>query len=166
LVGALDHGVEARLNCINRKRFLINCAPDVIIFSGMSMKRDLKQVILLRRDMRLRRAEAAALASKASMAFVVEGDESEQSSSVKITLSGIEAEWILGASTRIILGVTSEEAMRKLLLKAEIQGVSTYEIMGMSSGKTDEEGSQLIAASLGPDEGDKLDLITGNLKLF
>lgn len=129
------------------------------------MKRELKQVILLRRDMRLRRAEAAALASKASMAFIVEGDESDQSGSVKVTLSGIEAEWMLGTSTRIILGVTSEDAMRKLLLKAELQGVSTYEIMGSSSGKVD-EGVQLIAASLGPDDSDKLDLITGNLKLF
>jgi len=138
---------------------------DVIIFSGTFMKRDLKQVILLRRDLRLRRAEAAALASKASMSFILEGDESDQSGCVKVTLSGIEAEWILGSSTRIILGVTSEEAMRKLLLKAELQGVSTYEITGSSSGKVD-EGIQLIAAALGPDEGDKLDLITGNLKLF
>lgn len=129
------------------------------------MKRDLKQVILLRRDMKLRRAEAAALASKASMAFIVEGDESDRSGSVQVDLSGIEAEWLLGSSTRIVLGVASEETMRKLLLKAEIQGVSTYEITGSSSGKTD-EGLQLIAAALGPDEGDKLDLITGNLKLF
>lgn len=137
----------------------------VIIFSGTFMKRELKQVILLRRDMRLRRAEAAALSSKASMAFIVEGDESDQSGTVKVTLSGIEAEWMLGTSTRIILGVTSEDAMRKLLLKAELQGVSTYEITGSSSGKVD-EGVQLIAAALGPDDSDKLDLITGNLKLF
>jgi len=129
------------------------------------MKRDLKQVILLRRDLKLRRAEAAALASKASMAFIVEGDESDRSGSVQVELSGIEAEWMLGSSTRIVLGVTSEDAMRKLLLKAEIQGVSTYEITGSSSGKAD-EGIQLIAAALGPDDSDKLDLITGNLKLF
>lgn len=129
------------------------------------MKREIKQIILLRRDMKLRRAEAAALASKASMCFILEGDESDQSGSVKVTLSGIEAEWMLGSSTRIILGVSSEETMRKLLLKAELQGVSTYEITGSSSGKVD-EGIQLIAAALGPDDSDKLDLITGNLKLF
>jgi len=129
------------------------------------MKRDLKQVILLRRDLKLRRAEAAALASKASMTFVVEGDESDRSGSVQVELSGIEAEWLLGTATRIVLGVNSEDAMRKLLLKAELQGVSTYEITGSSNGKAD-EGIQLIAAALGPDDSDKLDLITGNLKLF
>lgn len=129
------------------------------------MKRFLKQVILLRRDMKLRRAEAAALASKASMTFIIEGDESDRSGSVKVDLSGIEAEWMLGSATRIVLGVASEESMRKLLLKAEIQGVSTYEITGVS-GDTLDEGIQLIAASLGPDDEDKLDLITGNLKLF
>lgn len=129
------------------------------------MKRFLKQVILLRRDMKLRRAEAAALASKASMTFIIEGDESDRGGSVKVDLSGIEAEWMLGSATRIVLGVASEESMRKLLLKAEIQGVSTYEITGVSDDKVD-EGIQLIAASLGPDDGDKLDLITGNLKLF
>jgi peptidyl-tRNA hydrolase len=129
------------------------------------MKRFLKQVILLRRDMKLRRAEAAALASKASMTFIIEGDESDRSGSVKVDLSGIEAEWMLGSATRIVLGVASEESMRKLLLKAEIQGVSTYEIIGASDDKAG-EGIQLIAASLGPDDGDKLDLITGNLKLF
>lgn len=129
------------------------------------MKRFLKQVILLRRDMKLRRAEAAALASKASMTFIIEGDESDRGGSVKVDLSGIEAEWMLGSATRIVLGVASEESMRKLLLKAEIQGVSTYEITGVSDDKVD-EGIQLIAAALGPDDGDKLDLITGNLKLF
>lgn len=129
------------------------------------MKRQTKQVILLRRDMRLRRAEAAALASKASMAFVLECDESDQGGCVKINLTGIEAEWILGSSTRIILGVSSEDALRKLLLKAEMLGISTYEVTGSSSGKPD-EGIQLIAAALGPDEEDKLDLLTRNLKLF
>ena len=129
------------------------------------MKRFLKQVILLRRDMKLRRAEAAALASKASMTFIIEGDESDRGGSVKVDLSGIEAEWMLGSATRIVLGVASEESMRKLLLKAEIQGVSTYEITGVSDDKVD-DGIQLIAAALGPDDGDKLDLITGNLKLF
>ena len=115
--------------------------------------------------MKLRRAEAAALASKASMTFIIEGDESDRGGSVKVDLSGIEAEWMLGSATRIVLGVASEESMRKLLLKAEIQGVSTYEITGVS-GDTLDEGIQLIAASLGPDDEDKLDLITGNLKLF
>jgi peptidyl-tRNA hydrolase len=129
------------------------------------MKSDIKQVILLRRDIRLRRAEAAALAAKASMSFISEGNESDRSDVVQIELSGIEAEWLLGNSTRIVLGVSSEDAIRKLLLKAEIQGISTYEILGSSRGKID-EGMQLIAASLGPDEGDKLDAITGNLKLF
>lgn len=129
------------------------------------MKSNLKQVILLRRDMRLRRAEAAALASKASMAFVIEWDMSERSGSVQVDITGIEAEWLLGSAKRIVLGVSSEEAMRKLLLKAEIQGVSTYEIIGSTNGKTD-EGIQLIAAALGPDDEDKLDLITRNLKLF
>ena len=129
------------------------------------MKSHIKQVILLRRDIRLRRAEAAALAAKASMSFISEGNESDRSDVVQIELSGIEAEWLLGNSTRIVLGVSSEDAIRKLLLKAEIQGISTYEILGSTSGKID-EGMQIIAASLGPDEGDKLDAITGNLKLF
>jgi len=157
-------GSQAGINFNNFQRIFINCLFDVIIFQT-SMKNEIKQIILLRRDMRLRRAESAALASKASMAFVLEGDESDQSGSVKVILTGIEAEWFLGCSTRIILGVSSEEAMRKILLKAELQGVSTYEITGSSSGKVD-EGIQLIAAALGPDESDKLDLITGNLRLF
>lgn len=129
------------------------------------MKSQTKQVILLRRDLRLRRAEAAALAAKASMAFVVEGDDNGSLGNVQLTLSGIEAEWILGSATRIVLGVASEDALRKLLLKAEINGITTYEIIGSSSGKED-EGVQLIAAALGPDESEKLDLVTGNLKLF
>lgn len=129
------------------------------------MKREPKQIILLRRDLKLRRAEAAALASKASMAFIIEYDVSDRSDSVQIKLTGIEAEWILNSATRIILGVQTEDALKKILLKAELQGIPTYEINGPSSGKFD-EGIQLIAASLGPDESEKLDIITGNLKLF
>lgn len=129
------------------------------------MKSDIKQVILLRRDLRLRRAEAAALAAKASTAFMLDMDESETSSQIQVRLSGTDAEWLLGSATRIVLGISSEDALRKILLKAEINGISTYEIVGSSSGK-ENEGIQLIAAALGPDESDKLDLITGNLKLF
>lgn len=129
------------------------------------MKREPKQIILLRRDLKLRRAEAAALASKASMAFIVESDVSDRSGSIQIELSGTEAEWMINASTRIVLGVPSEDAMKKILLKAELQGIPTYEITGSSSGKVN-EGVQLIAAALGPDDSDKLDLVTGNLKLF
>lgn len=132
------------------------------------MSSDLKQVILMRRDLKLRRAALAALTAKASAEFFIENDESERDEVLSVPLSREEVEWINNGCTRIVLGVSSESALRALVFKAEMTGIPCYPIMGRA-GEGDEKsdsGEEMLCAALGPDDAARIDEITGSLKLL
>lgn len=128
----------------------------------------MKQVILVRRDLHMRRAEIAALVSRASSEFLFENDESERSDEVSVKLTPQEAEWIQSGSTRIVLGVPSGESMQSHLFKAEMAGLSCYTVVGSLVRTPDDPVgmSSIVCAAIGPDESSKIDEITGKLKLL
>lgn len=133
------------------------------------MPSDLKQVILVRRDLKMRRASIAALVAKASSEFFLDNNESERSDKLSVNLTPQESEWITSGSTRIVLGVTSENALKSLVFKAELAGLSCYPITSRSP-VDKEEGldglSETLCVAIGPDDSDKIDEVTGNLKLL
>lgn len=127
----------------------------------------LKQVILVRKDLHMKRSEIAALVARASSEFLFENDEAERSDEISVKLTPQESEWMQTGSTRIVLGVTSGESMQSYLFKAEMAGIGCYPIMGSLAKEEDPVGtSTVVCASLGPDDADKLDTITGKLKLL
>jgi peptidyl-tRNA hydrolase len=131
------------------------------------MASEVKQVILVRRDLRLRRAALAALTAKASTEFFLGNDDSDADDVLSVKLSPHEAMWLGSGAPRIVLGVTSESQLRSMILKAELAGIQCYSVEGKSPDLYEREGLyETIAASLGPDESDKIDEITGNLKLL
>lgn len=117
-----------------------------------------KQAILIRKDLKLKRAAVAAMAAKISCEFLVENNISDDGA-FKADLTPLEIDWLVGNSTRIVLGVNSEETLRSLLFKAEIAGLSCYSLNGGSD-------DQMMCAAIGPDDSEKIDEITRNLKLF
>ena len=127
----------------------------------------LKQVILIRRDLKLRRAAMAALAAKASCAFLLDNDESSRGDELSVSLTRQEAEWLRGASTRIVLGVASESALNSMIAKAESAGLLCYTTEGhVKDEQEEDELPQIVAAAIGPDDSDVIDQLTGNLKLI
>jgi peptidyl-tRNA hydrolase len=131
------------------------------------MASELKQVILVRRDLKLKRASAAALVAKVSAEFLFENDESDVDDKLEVNLSPHEVSWLRSGSTRIVLGVSSESTLRNLLFRAEVLGIQSYALEGPIPESLDKDGvSEIICAALGPDESDKIDEITGNLKLL
>ena len=124
---------------------------------------DLKQVILIRRDLRLKRAAVAAMAAKASCEFLLDNDDSERGDALQVKLTRQEAEWLRGSGTRIILGVSSEETLRGLMFKAEVAGLNCNTI---TRNREDEDYEETLCGAIGPDESDRIDEITGNLKLI
>jgi len=125
-----------------------------------------KQVILVRRDLRMRRASIAALVARASAEFFLDNDESSRENKLTVELTPSESEWINGGATRIVLGVASENALKSLVFKAEIAGIQCYVVDGTSPGSHGEGPVESLAAALGPDDPEKIDAITGNLKLL
>ena len=126
-----------------------------------------KQVILVRRDLRMRRAAIAALVARASAEFFLDNDESSRDNKLTVELTPQESEWVKGGSTRIVLGVASENALKTLAFKAEIAGLQCYMIDGSSpESRGDSTTVESLAAAIGPDDPEKIDAITGNLKLL
>lgn len=127
-----------------------------------------KQVILVRRDLKLKRASLASLIAKASAEFFLDNNESGRDDSLSVRLTPQESEWITSGSTRIVLGVTSEDALRSLTFKAEMAGLSCYPVFGKTPMGNDvgDLDDHPLCVAIGPDDSQKIDEITGNLKLF
>lgn len=128
-----------------------------------------KQVIIVRRDIRMRRAEMVATAAKASVSFLVDNNESEHHDELQLKLTPDESAWLFGNSKRVILGVQSESALRSIMLQAELDGLTVcpqYRGMRLDESKSDYCYEQLVCVAIGPHDEEAIDAITSNLKLI
>lgn len=127
-----------------------------------------KQVIVIRRDLKLRKASIAALAAKASAEFFLDNDDSDKQDSLVVSLTPTETAWINSGSLRVVLGVPTENALNALAFKAELAGLPCYFIRGpiKEDNKSFSESLETLCVAIGPDDADKIDEITGNLKLI
>jgi peptidyl-tRNA hydrolase len=128
-----------------------------------------KQVIIIRRDLKMRRGKEIAQGSHASMAFM--------SSYCKQIMHGIMPiipdhikDWINNSFTKVTLQVDSEEQIKAIYDFAKESGIEANLIV--DSGRTEFNGVPTITAlALGPDDSSKIDAITGSegkfpLKLY
>jgi peptidyl-tRNA hydrolase len=134
----------------------------------MGNTNSVKHVILVRKDLRLRRAEVASLVSRATARFFLDNDESEENEELRIKLSSIEADWISQGAGVVVLGVPSQGALDSLLFRAEAAGIPYHTVSHRRKLDEKSEGEDVVIAcvALGPDYSDSLDPITGKLKLF
>ena len=126
---------------------------------------EVKQVIVVRRDISMRKGKLAAQVAHAAMKFIVDNNESETPDRITTNLSQDEAAWLAGSFTKIVVGIDSEDALRDLMLKAELSGIEVNPIV--DSGRTEFNGvPTLTCAAFGPCDADALDKVTGNLRLM
>lgn len=122
----------------------------------------IKQIIVIRKDLGMRRGKEIAQGSHASMAFLFDklGFEKPMSS-----LSNEEIEWIKGSFTKVCLQVNSEEELLLLHNKALQEKLTSYLIT--DSGFTEFSGRPTVTAiAIGPHESEKIDKITSKLRLY
>lgn len=118
-----------------------------------------KQVILIRRDLKMRRGKEIAQGSHASMAFLVEAVKTGRA------ITACEWEWMNGLHKKVCLVVESESELRELHEKAVAAGLSSHMIL--DSGLTEFAGvPTLTACAIGPAEEEAVNAITGHLKLY
>lgn len=113
----------------------------------------MKQVLLIRKDLGMRRGKEIAQGAHASM---------------KATLENLEdarvVEWLNGAFVKIALVVNSEEELLDLYHTATREGMITSLIT--DNGLTEFHGVPTnTVVAIGPDVSHKIDVITGHLKL-
>lgn len=127
----------------------------------------IKQIILIRRDLKMRRGKEIAQGSHASMAFLVNRMRQLPSldGDFTLALTGPEQHWISQGMAKVCLKVNSEEELLAHHAKAREAGLESHLIR--DSGRTEFNGvPTLTACAIGPDESEQIDVITGDLSLY
>lgn len=126
----------------------------------------IKQVILVRRDLKMRRGKEIAQGSHASSEFLVRQlRKTSSDQEVVMQLRKVEREWIKVGMAKVCLKVNSEEELLEHHQKALDAGLSSYLIR--DAGKTEFGGRPTYTAcAIGPDYAAEIDKITGDLVLY
>lgn len=130
-----------------------------------------KQVIVIRKDLKMRRGKEIAQGAHASIAWLTNRLTSRPSfregSVLRTTafFSDIEHEWMTSGFRKICCVVQSEEDLLVLVEAAKQAGVMVELIK--DAGATEFGGvATYTAAAFGPDTDEKLDPLTGDLTLY
>ena len=130
-----------------------------------------KQVIVIRRDLKMRRGKEVAQGSHASMQFLLDAIEVSNKKRflwffrVPVKFTKVEKEWFKGFFTKVCVRVDSEEELLSIHEKAKESGLKSYLIT--DAGKTEFHGKPTpTCLAIGPDEAEKLNKVTGHLELM
>lgn len=123
----------------------------------------IKQVIVIRRDLKMRRGKEIAQGSHASMIWLV--NRLHNVDFKKAKFSDEEIEWMTGKFTKVCLQVDSEQELLDLLNKAKEARLTACLVT--DSGATEFNGVPTnTCIAIGPNRADEIDKITGHLKLY
>jgi PTH2 family peptidyl-tRNA hydrolase len=134
---------------------------------------NVKQVIIIRKDLKMRRGKEVAQGSHASIAWLTNRITQYQDGVLSAEhdpflgemLSPAEREWVRGNFRKICCVVNSEQELLDIVAKAKAAGL-TAEIIE-DSGLTEFSGvPTLTAAAIGPDYDEEIDPVTGHLTLY
>lgn len=113
----------------------------------------MKQMLVLRKDLKMQRGKEIAQGAHASLAATLENLDHP---SVK--------EWLSGAFAKVAVGVETEEELLAIVEQAKEAGLITRTIV--DSGRTQFNGVHtLTCAAIGPATNEQLQPITGHLGL-
>ena len=140
-------------------------------YQAPQVAKNIKQVIVIRK-LGMRRGKECAQAAHASIAFLTRrlktigggGDGTYQSRAVLGILTPAEWSWINGDFTKVVVQVDSEEALLNIHEAAIKAGLESHLIK--DAGKTEFGEPTYTTVGIGPDEAEKIDEITGDLKLY
>jgi PTH2 family peptidyl-tRNA hydrolase len=119
-----------------------------------------KQVIVMRRDLGMRRGKEIAQGAHASMIWLA-----LRIRQPGYTFTDAERRWLAGAFTKVCVRVDSEEELLAVVHRAQEAGVTAH--LCVDAGKTEFHGVPTpTCCAVGPDDPDRIDPITGNLKLL
>ena len=124
----------------------------------------IKQVIVMRHDLKMRRGKQIAQGAHASMSFLCR--RLQEAGSVSLDgLTDAQRAWLTGAFAKVCCRVDSEEELMQIHDKALEAGLEVHLIT--DSGRTEFHGQPTrTCLAIGPDEADKIDAITGHLQLL
>jgi peptidyl-tRNA hydrolase, PTH2 family len=120
-----------------------------------------KQVIVIRRDLKMRRGKEIAQGSHASMEWLTQRVRGGPA----VRLNEAERSWLNNGNAKVVCQVDTEAEFRAVIKKAADVGVRVHVITDM--GRTEFHGVETVTAlAVGPDWADRVDEVTGELKLY
>lgn len=126
--------------------------------------KDTKQVIIIRKDLKMRRGKECSMASHASMSFLTERI-ADDDTYAEFELSEAEQSWLSNGFRKITCQVETEKELLDIHQKALDAGLESHIIL--DSGHTEFNGvPTYTAVAIGPDWSDKVDEVTKELKLY
>lgn len=124
-----------------------------------------KQVIVVRNDLNMRRGKQIAQGAHASLKVFLDRGRVSQGLGLLIPLTEDMQAWVKGAFTKVCVQASSEEELLELHRKAKEAEIPCALIQ--DSGKTEFHGQLTYTTlAIGPAKSEVIDLITGTLKLL
>jgi len=125
----------------------------------------IKQVIVVRTDLSMRKGKLASQVAHAAMKFILDNNQSDRGDKLIVELSPEEAIWCAERFTKVVARCDSQDELEQLIMKAQLSNVPVYQIV--DAGQTEFHGvPTLTCAAFGPCDAEDLDKITGHLKLL
>lgn len=127
---------------------------------------NVKQVIVVRKDLKMRSGKIAAQVGHASMKSVLDSmTDTDTFKYIEVNNDTPMSVWLRGDFTKIVASVDSIEELLQLKLEADAHNIQTTLIT--DAGKTEFGGIPTITCvAIGPDINDKINHITGHLPLL
>jgi peptidyl-tRNA hydrolase, PTH2 family len=120
------------------------------------MTQELKQVIVMRKDLNMRKGKMVAQGAHASCMAVL-GQQVAKSESLK--------NWLATGMKKVCVSVDSEEELNKIIHQAREKFLPCFVVT--DAGHTEFHGVPTrTCCAIGPADSDIIDQITGNLKLL
>lgn len=128
-----------------------------------------KQVIVIRKDLKMRRGKEIAQGAHASMMFMSLAlrtllDPYNEVPADRL-ISKAQREWLEGLFTKVCVRVADEDALLEIEKKALKAGLECHVVT--DAGLTEFKGVPTkTCLAIGPDEAEKIDQVTGGLSLY
>lgn len=130
------------------------------------MERTAKQVIVMRKDLNMRKGKMIAQGAHASMRVILAaGTANGAGTTYTLAMTEPMAAWLTGRFTKICVSVSSEAALDAIVEKAHAAGVPVALIT--DAGATEFHGVPTkTCCAVGPAWIDEVDAVTGDLPLM
>jgi len=125
----------------------------------------LKQVIILRKDLKMRKGKMVAQGAHASMLALVQNANLKEPGPLVLPVNDDCLNWLKGDFTKVVVSVETESALRGMHMAAKLQNIPAALVV--DKGYTEFNGVPTpTAVAIGPADSDHLDRITGHLPLL
>lgn len=123
----------------------------------IEVNRDIKQVLVMRTDLQCRKGKMIAQGAHASIHCLLDAAYSGNLTYIKNT-------WVCEGMTKIVCRVDSEDQLLEVYQKARAAKLEVHLIT--DAGLTEFAGPTKTCLAIGPDRTEKINKITGDLKLL